>query len=77
MPSILRLRLICRRTLFTVCKSCSRPFAERNCGWAGTRTLSAAAVDASAELKDFAQAGYKSLLAGWEEAKKTFGENRK
>ncbi|MBQ7693333.1 MAG: pyruvate, phosphate dikinase, partial [Oscillospiraceae bacterium] len=42
-----------------------------------TDRLSAAAVDASAELKDFAQAGYKSLLAGWEEAKKTFGENRK
>ena len=35
------------------------------------------AADASAELADIAQAGYKSLLAGWEEAKKTFGENRK
>ena len=42
-----------------------------------TDKLSAAAVDASAELKDIAQAGFKSLLAGWEEAKKTFGENRK
>ena len=42
-----------------------------------TDKLSAAAVDASAELKDFAQAGYKSLLAGWEQAKKTFDENRK
>ena len=39
--------------------------------------LSAAAADASAELKDIAEAGFKSLLAGWEEAKKTFGENRK
>ena len=39
--------------------------------------LSAAAVDASAELKDIASAGFKSLLAGWEEAKKTFGEQRK
>ena len=42
-----------------------------------TEKLSAAAVDASAEIKDFAQAGFKSLLAGWEEAKKTFGEQRK
>ena len=42
-----------------------------------TERLSAVAVDASAELKDIAQAGIKSLLAGWEEAKKTFGENRK
>ena len=39
--------------------------------------LTAAAADASAELKDIAQAGFKSLLAGWEQAKKTFGENRK
>ena len=39
--------------------------------------LSGAAVDASAELKDIASAGFKSLLAGWEEAKKTFGEQRK
>ena len=39
--------------------------------------LSAAAADASAELKDVAQAGFKSLLAGWEEAKKTFNEQRK
>lgn len=43
MPSMRRFRLICQRTLFTVCRSCSRPFAERNCGCAGTRTLSAAA----------------------------------
>ena len=42
-----------------------------------TDKLSAAAVDASAELADIAQAGFKSLLAGWEEAKKTFGEHRK
>ena len=39
--------------------------------------VQAAAVDASAELKDVLSAGFKSLLAGWEEAKKTFGENRK
>ena len=42
-----------------------------------TDKLSAAAVDASAELKDVLSAGFKSLLAGWEEAKKTFGEERK
>jgi len=42
-----------------------------------TDKLTSAAVDASTELKDIAQAGIKSLLAGWEEAKKTFGENRK
>ncbi len=42
-----------------------------------TDKLSAAAVDASAELKDLAQAGFKSLLAGWEEAKKTFNSERK
>ena len=42
-----------------------------------TDKLAAAAADASAELADLAQAGFKSLLAGWEEAKKTFGENRK
>jgi pyruvate, phosphate dikinase len=39
--------------------------------------LQSAAIDASVELKDIAQAGFKSLLAGWEEAKKTFGEQRK
>ena len=39
--------------------------------------LASMAADASAELADIAQAGYKSLLAGWEEAKKTFGQNRK
>ena len=42
-----------------------------------TDRLSAAAADASAELADIAQAGFKSLLAGWEEAKKTFSEHRK
>jgi pyruvate,orthophosphate dikinase len=42
-----------------------------------TDRLSAIAADASAELAEFAQAGYKSLLAGWEEAKKTFGERKK
>ena len=39
--------------------------------------LSAAAADASAELKDIAEAGFKSLLAGWEEVKKTFKAERK
>ena len=39
--------------------------------------LQAVAVDASAELKDLASAGFKSLLAGWEEAKKTFNSERK
>jgi multidrug resistance efflux pump len=42
-----------------------------------TDKLTAIAADASADLKDIAQAGYKSLLAGWEQAKKTFDENRK
>ena len=42
-----------------------------------TDKLTAAAQSAGAELKDFAQAGFKSLLAGWEEAKKTFTEERK
>ncbi len=42
-----------------------------------TDKLSSIASDASAELADIAQAGFKSLVAGWEEAKKTFGENRK
>ncbi len=39
--------------------------------------LSSAAADAGAELKDFLTAGFKSLAAGWEEAKKTFGAERK
>ena len=38
--------------------------------------LSSAASDATDELKDVVSAGFKSLLAGWEEAKKTFGETR-
>ena len=38
--------------------------------------LSVIAADKGAELKDFAQAGFKSLKAGWEEARKTFGEER-
>ena len=42
-----------------------------------TDKLAAIADAASAELADFAQASYKSLLAGWEEAKKTFSENKK
>ncbi len=39
--------------------------------------LTAAAETASSELKDFAQAGFKSLAAGWEEFKKTFNQERK
>ena len=39
--------------------------------------ISSVAENAGAELKDFAQAGIKSLLAGWEEVKKTFNEERK
>ncbi|MDO4974493.1 MAG: pyruvate, phosphate dikinase, partial [Eubacteriales bacterium] len=42
-----------------------------------TDKLQAAAETASTELKDIAQAGFKSLLAGWEEAKKTFTQERK
>ena len=42
-----------------------------------TDKLTAIAADAGAEVKDFAQAGFKSLLAGWEEAKKTFNAERK
>ena len=42
-----------------------------------TDKISTAAESASAQLKDLAQAGFKSLLAGWEEAKKTFGQERK
>ena len=41
-----------------------------------TDKLQAAAADASVELKDIVSAGFKSLVAGWEEAKKTFGEER-
>ena len=42
-----------------------------------TEKLSSAASDASVELKEVLSAGFKSLMAGWEEAKKTFGEERK
>ncbi len=38
--------------------------------------LSSIACSATGELKDFASAGVKSLAAGWEEVKKTFGEIR-
>ena len=38
--------------------------------------LSVVAADKGAELKDIAVAGFKSLKAGWDEAKKTFGEER-
>ena len=39
--------------------------------------LHTAAANATGELKDIAAAGFRSLVAGWEEAKKTFGEVRK
>ena len=39
--------------------------------------LQSAAADAGAELKEVASAGFKSLLAGWEEFKKTYSEERK
>ena len=38
--------------------------------------LSNAATDATDDLRDFITAGLKSLKAGWEEAKKTFGEEQ-
>ena len=38
--------------------------------------LSSAAADATGELKDVVSAGFRSLLAGWEEAKRTYGETR-
>ena len=42
-----------------------------------TDKLSSVAVDASAELKDFAAVAFKSLKAGWDEAKKTFDQEKK
>ena len=39
--------------------------------------LSAVAADAGSELRDVFTAGIRSLSAGWEEAKKTFTEERK
>ncbi|MBR2521308.1 MAG: pyruvate, phosphate dikinase [Oscillospiraceae bacterium] len=38
--------------------------------------LKDAAADATVDLKDVVAAGLKSLKAGWEEARKTFGEER-
>ena len=38
--------------------------------------LSYLAAGATGELKEVVSAGFKSLLAGWEEAKKTYGETR-
>ena len=38
--------------------------------------LQAVAGDATDEVKDAVSAALKSLKAGWEEAKKTFGEER-
>ena len=43
MPSIFSFGLICRRTFCTVCKSCSKPFADRYCACTGIRAASAAA----------------------------------
>ena len=42
-PSIFSFGLICRRTFCTVCKSCSKPFADRYCACTGIRVASAAA----------------------------------
>ena len=42
-----------------------------------TDKLSAVAVDASTELKDFAAVAFKSLKAGWDEARKTFDQEKK
>lgn len=42
-PSIFNFGLICRRTFCTVCKSCSKPFADRYCACTGIRAASAAA----------------------------------
>ena len=42
-PSIFNFGLICRRTFCTVCKSCSRPFADRYCACTGIKVVSAAA----------------------------------
>ena len=39
--------------------------------------LRVAAAEATDDLKDVLSAGFKGLIAGWEEAKKTFGEERK
>ena len=39
--------------------------------------FSAVAADATDDLKDVVAAGLKSLRAGWDEFKKTFGEERK
>ena len=41
-----------------------------------TEKLTAAAADATDDVRDFIAAGLKSLKAGWEEAKKTFGEEQ-
>ena len=38
--------------------------------------VQAAAAAATDDLRDFVSAGLKSLKAGWEEAKKTFGEEQ-
>ncbi len=49
--------------------------AKRALQEASTKVASAAA-SAKVELKDAASAAFKSLLAGWEQAKKTYGEER-
>ena len=38
--------------------------------------ISTVASDATDDVMDFITAGLKSLKAGWEEAKKTFGEEQ-
>ena len=41
-----------------------------------TTRVASAAASATVELKDAASAAFKSLIAGWEQAKKTFNEER-
>ena len=42
-----------------------------------TEKVASVAADTADDLKDIVAAGLKSLVAGWEEAKKTFGAERK
>ena len=41
-----------------------------------TTRVASAAASATVELKDAASAAFKSLIAGWEQAKKTYSEER-
>ena len=55
----------------------AKVLAAKNALRDATEKLSNVASGATVEVKDVVSAGFKSLLAGWEEAKKTFGEERK